>query len=78
MALLRILLIALVAWLVIRMIRNWMDRKAVKPASKSGQIGTVVRCAHCGLHIPQQEAVHSGDRYYCSVEHSKAQRQEQD
>ena len=78
MALIRILVIALVVWLLIRMLRNWMDRKAVKPAPKAEQIDTVVRCAHCGLHIPQQEAVQVGDQYYCSKEHSMAHRREQD
>jgi len=76
MALIRILVIALVVWLLIRMLRNWMDRKAVKRSTTPEQINTVVRCAHCGLHIPQQEAIQVEGHYYCCKEHGKIHRQE--
>ncbi len=33
---------------------------------------TITRCAHCGLHLPRSEAVHAGDRDYCSTEHRLA------
>jgi uncharacterized protein len=29
----------------------------------------MVRCAHCGLHLPQKEAVIAGDVPYCSEAH---------
>ncbi|MDX5333044.1 MAG: hypothetical protein LPK58_03255 [Gammaproteobacteria bacterium] len=31
----------------------------------------MVRCAHCGLHIPANTAVRAGDRTYCSEEHRR-------
>ncbi|EGI76265.1 PP0621 family protein [Hylemonella gracilis] len=31
----------------------------------------MVRCAHCGLHLPMHEAVASSSAYYCSVEHRR-------
>jgi uncharacterized protein len=29
----------------------------------------MVRCAHCGVHLPRSEAVLLGDRVYCSPAH---------
>ncbi|MDF3823442.1 PP0621 family protein [Leptospira sp. 96542] len=29
----------------------------------------MVRCAHCGLHLPLSEAVASTSAHYCSAEH---------
>ena len=31
--------------------------------------GDMVKCDHCGLHIPRNEAVTAGDKYFCSDEH---------
>ncbi|MGH8705277.1 MAG: PP0621 family protein, partial [Burkholderiales bacterium] len=31
--------------------------------------GELVRCAHCGVHLPRAEARTAGGRYYCSEEH---------
>ncbi|MEX8193301.1 PP0621 family protein [Comamonas guangdongensis] len=34
---------------------------------------TMVACAHCGLHLPQAEAVSDGaGRFFCSLEHRQA------
>lgn len=32
----------------------------------------MVACAHCGLHIPQSEAVLQAGQTYCSLEHAQA------
>ena len=32
----------------------------------------MVRCAHCGLHLPSADAVHAGGRSYCGAEHAAA------
>ena len=68
MTLIRILLIALVVWLLLRMLKNWANQQ-VAPKKAKPQIETVVRCQHCGLHIPKQEAIQSDNKYYCSQEH---------
>jgi uncharacterized protein len=31
----------------------------------------MVQCAHCGIYIPEQEALVNGDRFYCSAAHLK-------
>lgn len=73
MTLIRILAIAVLVWLLLRMIKKQIDQyKANKVASQGKeQIGTMVRCQHCGLHIPKHEAIESANQYYCSQEHRK-------
>lgn len=31
----------------------------------------MVRCAHCGIHLPQSEAYYDGQHTYCSEGHMK-------
>ncbi len=31
----------------------------------------MVRCAHCGIHMPRSEAVLSAGKTWCSAEHAK-------
>jgi len=30
-----------------------------------------LRCSHCGVHVPRDEAVLSGDKAYCSRDHAR-------
>lgn len=32
----------------------------------------MVACAHCGVHLPQGEALTDGDRHFCCEEHRRA------
>ena len=48
------------------------ERKAAgtRPATALKQPQNMVACAHCGLHLPQADAVTGGEnQYYCSAEH---------
>ena len=29
----------------------------------------MVRCAHCGVHLPKGESIQSGGQFFCSTEH---------
>ena len=31
----------------------------------------MVNCAHCGLYLPQGEAIHEGGRFFCCAEHRR-------
>jgi len=35
---------------------------------------TVVRCEHCGVHIPKEEALCIDQQYFCSEEHRRLHR----
>jgi uncharacterized protein len=43
-----------------------------EPDRRADTVQTMVQCAHCGLHIPQAEALISGNLPYCSETHRKA------
>lgn len=50
------------------------ERKEPTPALKPPQ--NMVACAHCGLHLPQADAVADGaSQYYCSAEHRRLTQQ---
>lgn len=69
MTLIHILITALLIWLLLRMIRNRINQSQINKKNKQGHIETVVRCQHCGLHIPKHEAVKTDNQYYCSQKH---------
>ena len=65
------LLVALVAiWLIIRFYWKTANKieKQQQPRIKTD---SVVACDYCGLHIPEKEAIRSGDHFYCSQEHAQ-------
>ncbi|WP_277404946.1 PP0621 family protein, partial [Achromobacter xylosoxidans] len=42
---------------------------ATPPAA--GAPEAMVRCAHCGIHLPRSEALLQGGRTWCSQEHAR-------
>lgn len=76
-----IVLAALVAWRVINAraaarLNKARQAPADRPAAK-GKGGAVVpaesmvRCAHCGIHLPRSEAVQIDGRPWCSQDHAR-------
>lgn len=66
--LLLLIAIAVAVYLLIRSYRNNAPRqdKTVVDAED------MVRCAHCGVHLPKGESVQSDGLFYCSAEHRDA------
>lgn len=46
---------------------NLKDKQTQEP--KSDKAEAMVRCAHCGVHLPQGEAYFSGEHTFCSEGH---------
>lgn len=70
MGLIRFLTLIFVIWLAIHFFKRLLNPPSKKrPPQKPKQIETFVACHKCGLHIPQQEAIESNGRYYCSESH---------
>lgn len=68
-----LLIIAIVGvFLIVRTLLRSPARKSPDPPGRLKQQGVVVRCAHCGMHVPQLEAYRSGNRMYCSRDHALA------
>jgi uncharacterized protein len=62
-----VLLVVLAAIVVRRLTRKPPARR---PSRRPAQ--RMVRCARCGIHVPEAEAVGDGERLFCSVEHQRA------
>lgn len=62
-------LIAIVAviYLLIRSFRGGAPSKGESLAAED-----MVRCAHCGVHLPKGESVQSEGRFFCGLEHRDA------
>lgn len=48
------------------------ERAAATPAGPTPAAQDMVRCAHCGVHLPAADAVRAGGRDYCGAEHAAA------
>jgi len=59
-----IVLFALAWWLWQRFTR---PKKPRSPAAAKSQ--PMVRCARCGMHVPQDEALAHDNRWYCCRDH---------
>jgi uncharacterized protein len=35
----------------------------------------MVRCAHCGVHLPKSESIMAGGQFFCSAAHRDAYRE---
>jgi uncharacterized protein len=45
-----------------------------RPSSPPPDPTRMVACRHCGLHLPQADAIADAQGHYCSVEHLRLQR----
>ncbi len=57
------------------LLKSWQRRQSLeqqhkKTAGKSLNNTRMVRCLHCGLHVPEHEAISQGGKYFCSLEHA--------
>jgi uncharacterized protein len=66
-------------WLLVILVAIWAFKRSRRPAKPAEEKTTpnaspsnMVACAHCGLHLPQEEAVTGTQGLYCSTEHRAA------
>jgi large-conductance mechanosensitive channel len=54
-------------WLVLRIYQTLQGKKQKKISSAQPQ--DMVSCETCKIHLPVNEALKNGDKYYCSKDH---------
>ncbi|MBD9415618.1 hypothetical protein IB234_13730 [Pseudomonas sp. PDM16] len=64
----------LLFWIAVITAAIWLWRRfkrPAKPATKpqGEQPAPMVRCSQCGVHVPRDKAVSSGNSWYCSQAH---------
>lgn len=78
MGIIRLITVAAIIWLVWffykRFQQNLLERKqaAENEKQKKAPVSSVKKCAVCGVHVPEVEALAHNGRYYCSKECSTA------
>ena len=65
-----LLILVLVLVVVWRLAKGARRKKAARETAEVPP-GQMVSCSHCGLYLPQSEAVAEGDKYYCCAEHRR-------
>jgi uncharacterized protein len=66
--LLVIVVVAVVLWLTL----GRRPRARARPPKAQPALEGMVRCAHCGMHLPRSEALTAGADAYCSAAHRDA------
>jgi uncharacterized protein len=67
----RLLLLVAIAIVVYLLIKSY--RKNAPPQDKP-VAEDMVRCAHCGVHLPKGESILADGNYFCGAEHRDAYR----
>jgi uncharacterized protein len=72
MGLIRLLTFLLILWVLWFMYRNYQTRQQRKNQSRRIAAGRIVKCRHCEVHLPQQQALAHGNDWFCSPAHKQA------
>ena len=67
-----LLLLALLAGVWWAWSKRAAAREAAEPARKDRSPEKMVMCAHCGVHLPESEALLEAGEPYCSPAHRAA------
>ena len=67
----RLFLLIAIAVVVYLLIKSY--RKNV-PKQDNPVAEDMVRCAHCGVHLPKSESILAGGNFFCGAEHRDAYR----
>lgn len=69
--LVKLILLAFAFWFIYRVLKAYA--KSVKQEGAPPPAGTedMVRCSHCGVHLPKSEGILSRGEFFCSDEHRK-------
>ena len=65
-----IALVVLAVWLLRRALRGPVEKMDIQGKTEAAG-GELVRCAHCGVHLPRSEARQAAGALYCSEEHAR-------
>ncbi len=67
----RLILLALAVLVLVWLVRRALHGRQGDAPRPPGAPGELVRCAHCGVHLPRAEARLVDTGVYCSEEHAR-------
>jgi uncharacterized protein len=62
----RILVLIAIALLLYIIIGNLLRKNKKSPTIATQKM---VKCEHCGVHVPEKESIQSGNDFFCSQAH---------
>ena len=65
------ILLALLAIVLIYWILRTLSAGKRREKGKSAPAPKMIACDHCGLHVPENEAIRKEAHVYCCAEHEK-------
>ena len=69
MGITKLLIIALLVWVVFKIYLAFKSRSKIANTKKSNK--KIVPCSFCKIHIPLASAIKVNSKYFCSLDHSK-------
>lgn len=69
MSLIRLIVIALIIYLLIQIFKRWAANKNTSSSEQQQNSTVMVQCKTCKLHIPENEALQKDGDFYCSQAH---------
>lgn len=63
----KLIILFIAIWFGLRIYRLYQAKKNI--GTRPENIQDMVSCDKCGIHIPANEALKSGNKYYCSQDH---------
>jgi uncharacterized protein len=69
MNLIRLIVIALIIYLLVRIVKRWAQNKNLASSTKPEKQKKMVQCEVCQLHIPEDEALQQDNKFFCSQAH---------
>lgn len=70
MNLIRLIVIALIIYLVIQIFKRWAaNKRSTSSSSQQNNGNKMVKCETCHLHIPESDALQKNGQFFCSQEH---------
>jgi uncharacterized protein len=70
--LLVVVVIFIAIYLLLKYYRKQLPKKDAPGEDTSRHSENMVRCAHCGVHLPKGESIVVDQKYYCSEVHRRA------
>lgn len=78
----RSILLLVLLWIIWRLVQSWHHRvlanqqnNQASPPLTPQKTAMMVRCHHCHLYLPKEEALQFGETYFCCEAHQRAAQQ---
>ncbi len=69
----RFFILSILIFLVIYLLKRKWQSPQQKTSETPPANEKIVKCAHCGVHVPISEAITVHDQFYCSEAHKPPQ-----